>query len=188
MYAVDLDRVLAAARAGPLAESPIHGERHWSAVAALGLDLCAEVPLAEPLVVLLFAILHDCRRTHEQDDPGHGTRAAGLVAELAGEAIGLSRQRLGLLLSACRLHTSATRIHQPTLAVCFDADRLNLWRLGIEPSSGRLSTHTAQQARWRHAGRLYAASDWSDSWPQLGAYAWLLANQRLGRLAPPNRP
>lgn len=35
-------------------------------------------------------------------------------------------------------------MHDPTLGVCWDADRVNLWRVGIRPDTFRLSTAAAK--------------------------------------------
>jgi hypothetical protein len=41
------------------AKSRIHGPGHWAGVAAAGYALCEMTPEADPLVVFLFALLHD---------------------------------------------------------------------------------------------------------------------------------
>ena len=52
----------------------IHGHAHWRRVAENGLFV-AQREGADPHAVLLFAILHDCRRQNDGHDPGHGPRA-----------------------------------------------------------------------------------------------------------------
>lgn len=42
--------------------SVIHGPPHWTAVAKTGRQLAERTPGADSLVVVLFAILHDCLR------------------------------------------------------------------------------------------------------------------------------
>jgi uncharacterized protein len=42
------------------------------------------------------------------------------------------------------LHTEASPTDEPTLGVCWDADRLNLWRVGKEPLPQYLSTPRAK--------------------------------------------
>ncbi len=66
----------------PLLNSPFHGERHWIRVAVAGMAICSIVSEADPLVVALFALMHDCRRLDEGFDPDHGPRAADLVCHL----------------------------------------------------------------------------------------------------------
>jgi HD superfamily phosphodiesterase len=54
--------------------------------------------------VLLFALLHDSRREHEYDDPGHGERGARLARELhAGGLLDLEAGQMEkLVLAAAR--------------------------------------------------------------------------------------
>jgi len=47
--------------------------------------------------------------------------------------------------SACRIHNGGMPQSEPTLAVCLDADRLDLGRVGITPDPLRLSTATARE-------------------------------------------
>jgi uncharacterized protein len=53
-----------------------------------------------------------------------------------------------LLVTACRIHNGGMPQSDPTLAVCLavclDADRLDLGRVGITPDPLRLSTTTAK--------------------------------------------
>jgi hypothetical protein len=49
-----------------------------------------------------------------------------------------------LLVTACRIHNGGMPQSEPTLAVCLDADRLDLGRVGITPDPLRLSTSTAK--------------------------------------------
>jgi uncharacterized protein len=170
----DLDRLLPVARQGRLASSRIHGEQHWKAVTLAGLDLCDVVPEADRVIVFLFGLLHDCRRENEHHDPDHGARAARLVDEVAGDALTLEPpRRLRLLARACRDHTVAGTTADPTLAVCFDADRLNLWRVGITPSVRLLSTTVARRRDRIEPSCLYHQYATRTSWTQLARQATL---------------
>lgn len=168
-----LEQLLEAARAGRLAASPVHGERHWKAVSALGLDLCRLVPGSDPAVVFLFGLLHDCRRENEQHDPEHGARAAQLVGELDDDVLQLDEQRRGLLKRACRNHTNTRTSRDPTFAVCLDADRLNLWRCQVEPSPKFLSTAAARDRRVIDQARLYHLHASTLTWRTLAKRAGL---------------
>ena len=44
----------------------------------------------------------------------------------------------------CRIHNGGMPQSDPTLAVCLDAERLDLGRVGITPDPLRLSTSTAK--------------------------------------------
>ena len=56
------------------------------------------------------------------------------------------RPRLGLLCRACAGHADGLTSAEPTVGVCWDADRLNLWRVRVAPSRGLLSTAAARSA------------------------------------------
>ena len=56
----------------------------------------------------------------------------------------LDDPRMELLVTACRIHNGGMPQSDPTLAVCLDADRLDLGRVGITPDPLRLSTVTAK--------------------------------------------
>lgn len=143
---VDLDLLVAhVTTQAPLAASELHGERHWLAVARAGAEIVERTPGADRQVVFLFALLHDaCRRT-ESREPEHGPRAAALAGELPADLLRLDEPRLGLLQEACRLHEAGTTSADPTIGACFDADRLNLWRVWIEPDPALLSTAAARE-------------------------------------------
>jgi uncharacterized protein len=124
--------------------SLIHGESHWQRVAAAGLVLLPETPDAEPVLVFLFALFHDSMRFNDSFDPMHGPRAAVLARELRGGAFDLGDEEMDLLAFACEEHTNGGLGKDPTVGVCWDADRLNLWRVGFEPDPRFLSTQAAR--------------------------------------------
>jgi uncharacterized protein len=125
-------------------DSFIHGESHWQRVAAAGLALLPEVPGADPALVFLFALFHDSMRLNDNYDPLHGSRGAALARELRDEAFDLDDAEMDLLAFACEEHTNGGSGPDPTVGVCWDADRLNLWRVGIIPDSRFLSTEAAR--------------------------------------------
>ncbi len=61
----------------------IHGQRHGARVALLAAQLAklGRLPAEETLEAVIAAALHDCRRLHDKDDPGHGKRAADWFME-----------------------------------------------------------------------------------------------------------
>lgn len=121
----------------------IHGWPHWSRVRENGLRL-AEQTGANAAVVELFALLHDARRTSDGRDREHGPRAALLAQSLAGLAFQLDPLDLELLMTACREHSDGLMDGDPTVLTCWDADRLDLGRVGIRPYAGRLCTEAAR--------------------------------------------
>ena len=70
-------------------DSRLHGEAHWYAVAATGLDLAVDTG-ADPKIVFAFGLLHDTRRENEARDPRHGPRAAELPEHSTQPACSIS--------------------------------------------------------------------------------------------------
>ena len=120
-----------------------HGIVHWARVLENGRRI-AHANGADHEVVKLFAIFHDSRRINEDDDEGHGLRGAELAQSLRGSLVHLDDERFDRLFEACRLHTEGLTTNEPTLQACWDADRLDLGRVGITPSPERLCTDTAR--------------------------------------------
>lgn len=134
-----------------LVDSPDHGARHWRLVTWTGVEVLEMFQEADDLVVLLFALFHDSQRENEFDDPDHGARGAALATELLPVHLPeLAQDRLEKLATACELHTTAPPTNDPTLGTCWDCDRLNLWRVGIEPSPSYLSTDLAKDPELIH--------------------------------------
>jgi uncharacterized protein len=121
-----------------------HGVVHWARVMENGL-LVAEANGADRDVVALFALFHDSCRVNESRDNGHGLRGGELAQSLRGTLIHLDDARFNLLFQACRLHTDGLTEGDPTLQACWDADRLDLGRVGIMPKPDRLCTATARE-------------------------------------------
>lgn len=135
----------------PLVGSVDHGGHHWRLVGVAGAELVATVPAADPFVVLLFALFHDSQRETDYVDPEHGPRGALLARELIPAVLpDFQPDRLEVLCTACELHTSAGPTGDPTLGTCWDSDRLNLWRVAIEPSPHYLSTQEAKRTERIH--------------------------------------
>lgn len=109
----------------------IHDARHWARVRRNGLAL-SERTGASPRVVELFAFLHDCEREDDGHDLAHGARAAALVEEICTEVAGVSGELAALLAFACRHHSDGTTKADVTVQMCWDADRLDLGRVGIK--------------------------------------------------------
>ena len=127
--------------------SALHGVHHWQCVAWTGYHLMQEVPDCDPVVVLLFGLLHDSMRLTDLGDPEHGKRGGQFARWLfdKGHLEGISSTQLDLLQIACTDHSDGYTSKDPTIGVCWDADRLNLWRIGIRPSSALMSTDAAKK-------------------------------------------
>lgn len=125
-----------------------HGVVHWARVLENGLRVADETG-ADREVVTLFALFHDARRVNEDQDHGHGTRGGELARSLRGTLVHLDDTRFASLYEACRLHTDGHTEADATLQACWDADRLDLGRVGITPAPHRLCTDAARQLiRW----------------------------------------
>ncbi len=129
----------------------IHGAPHWSRVRHNGL-LLAEHTGANTRVVEYFAFIHDLGRKNDHHDPEHGLRAAAIAQNIAGDLIEVSGYELELLTEACCGHSDGHTIADITVMTCWDADRLDLGRVGIRPDPKRLCNEAA-----RHSGLLLEA-------------------------------
>jgi uncharacterized protein len=63
---------------------------------------------------------------------------------LNGTSLLLSPAELELLALACEGHSRGDLHHDVTIATCWDADRLDLGRVGIRPQPSRLCTVAAK--------------------------------------------
>jgi len=121
-------------------DSPVHGTGHALGVAAAGVRLLQDGCGADPAVLLAFAVLHDAARRHDGHDPDHGTRAADTARRLAGIAHRLTAAQLDVLCAALVDHDRGFTSADATIGACWDADRLTLPRVGIQPDPARMST------------------------------------------------
>ncbi len=117
----------------------LHGPAHWCRVERNALLLASRTG-ADVTVVRLFALFHDSRRRNEFIDPQHGQRGATLAAEMRGTHFELSDAAFAQLVHACAWHTAEQQNPDPTIGTCFDADRLDLGRVGVIPDEGFMST------------------------------------------------
>lgn len=146
-------------------DSPDHGVHHWQLVAWTGVQLLPNVRGADPDLVFCFALFHDSMRFNEYTDPDHGLRGGELAAELLEDWPYLDQARLETLADACARHTGGETSRDPSIAVCWDSDRLNLWRVGYRPDPAYLSTDPAKRPE-----RIEWAKDLQDeeySWDQV---------------------
>ena len=135
----------------------IHGAAHWSRVRRIGLCLAA-LTGANTRVVELFSFLHDSCRRSDGRDPDHGGRAALFVEKLNGRYLHLDDLERHLLVEACRGHSGGGTHDDPTIATCWDADRLELARLGITPDHRRLCTSAAIEPAFYNWAHGYSAA------------------------------
>lgn len=122
-----------------LDDASVHGLDHWNQVEFNGIFLAARTH-ADVEVVRLFALFHDSRRETDFHDPQHGARGAELAKAWLGKHFTLEKDRFELLYIACRDHTNVPFSGDPTIDTCFDADRLDLGRVGIYPDPRKMAT------------------------------------------------
>lgn len=121
-----------------------HGPDHWHRVRHNGL-LLAETTGANPRVIELFAFFHDSCRETDGWDIEHGPRGADLaLAAFTKGRLPASQAELDLLVVACQGHTVERSHADPTIATCWDADRLDLPRVGITVNPDYLCTTAAR--------------------------------------------
>ena len=96
-------------------------------------------------VVELFAFLHDSQRRNDGYDRHHGARAADYVVELNSWLLDLDPTGLDMLAYACRHHSDGLTEADVTVQTCWDSDRLDLGRVGIQPNPKRMCTQEARQ-------------------------------------------
>ena len=130
----------------------IHGAHHWGRVRYHARAL-AVLRGADTLVVELFAFLHDSQRHDDYADRLHGERGAEYARALQGRYFGLDTRQLAQLTHAIQHHSGGEVSTDATIQCCWDADRLDLGRVGIRPHARFLSTHGAE--------RIANAYEWS---------------------------
>lgn len=121
--------------------SNIHGVEHWDRVYQNGQRLAS--PDVDILVVGAFAYLHDVCRENDGVDINHGLRASMKINEIRNTLLSsFSDEQIELLQLACKYHTTRRKMGHPTIDACFDADRLDLGRVGITPNPKKMATKT----------------------------------------------
>ena len=105
----------------------------------------AEATGANSDIIQLFALFHDACRINEGRDACHAVRGAMLASDSWNVLYKSSPQEHDLLIRACALHTNGLMADDDiTVQTCWDADRLDLSRVGISPNPQRLCTAAAK--------------------------------------------
>ena len=121
----------------------IHGFAHWCRVRENGLRL-AGANGANRKVVEYFAFFHDNQRHNDGSDLLHGQRASDLIRDKFAAQLALTPEEIDLLCKACQGHTYGGTQAPLTIATCWDADRLDLMRVGKMPNKRYLCTPQAK--------------------------------------------
>lgn len=152
----------------------LHDQAHACKVALSGLQIAdllerhttARLTKPERIAVVLFGLLHDSKMG-DRWDSGHGERAAEYARSLdLGKRLRITRTVLDRLYVALRDHEAGELSRDLLIATCWDADRLALWRQGIEPDPARLSTSVARSewmVKWAfEVAKLSSDVEWGD--------------------------
>lgn len=126
------------------ASSPIHGLTHWRRVYENGLMIAKETGANIDLVEL-FALFHDSCRFNDGKDHNHGRRAAKWVASMRSDFSDLPEDLFQFLLEALRDHTHVRHTDNIHIAACWDADRLDLDRVGKTPREEFMNTEIGRK-------------------------------------------
>ena len=119
----------------------LHGVAHWARVYENGLRI-VDLHDVNQDVLLLFSIFHDSCRVNDTVDPGHGRRGVELAEELRWNCFEFTDGEFDMLFHACELHTDGDL----SVQVCWDADRLDLARVGFTPKPEKLCTKAAKDS------------------------------------------
>jgi uncharacterized protein len=156
LHTVDFDRagllkaILAQFR---IKQHGAHGTSHWARVRKHGMTIGSAVG-ADLLVVELFAFLHDSQRENEYTDRDHGLRAADYAQRLNGTYFSLAPERMETLSIAMAGHSQGLIHEDLTIQTCWDADRLDLGRVGTKPKPKYLSIEGAKHIESAYAWSL----------------------------------
>ncbi len=113
-------------------DSEIHGLEHWRQVEFNGLML-AKKTRADTTVVRLFALFHDSKREDDGYDGEHGARGAEFAKKCYEEKLlDITEEQFQKFFHACSNHTHERRTGDMTIDTCYDADRLDLGRVGFK--------------------------------------------------------
>jgi uncharacterized protein len=121
-----------------------HGISHWARVWRNAKELCNEMEV-DPTVPCLFSFFHDSQRFDEGNDFGHGARACSWLEQLyIKRKLSITAIELHLLCEAVSWHSDGKTDADPIIQICWDADRLDLGRVGVMPDATYLCTDHAK--------------------------------------------
>lgn len=131
----------------------LHGLPHWARVLENALRLSRDIDV-NPTVLELFSLLHDARRISDGDDRNHGLRSAEFAVYCRDRGFRLSDVDFAKLHTAIVGHDRCCADPgDETIRICWDAEQLELGRLGITPRPSRMYTEAARDL---------AVIDWAD--------------------------
>ena len=112
--------------------SPIHGELHWRAVSQAGIEI-AKLNGGRTEIAMAFGLIHDSQRLCDDWDPEHGLRAAKWASKSKRLLDLIGKDGRDIVAAAARDHEKGKVTQDRNIGTCWDADRINLWRVGLMP-------------------------------------------------------
>jgi uncharacterized protein len=140
----------------------IHGYTHWARVLENGFNI-AKNTNANTNVIIAFAFFHDVKRYNDSFDPEHGSRGAELLIQYK-DKVKLTNDEITKTIIACSGHTDVLFHDDKDINACWDADRLDLYRVGIIPNPEYLNNNEAIKMI-QHASdkaEVYHIPDWAE--------------------------
>ena len=133
---IDFDKVLAYAMDNSsIYESHCHGVDHWTKVAEHAVNFASETKGADITVAHLFGLLHDFKRSDDEQCFKHGVDSAKAIYKIRKTLLKkLSKKQFNTLVEAIKYHPDGKVSDDPTIGCCWDADRVELPRVGIDVS------------------------------------------------------
>jgi uncharacterized protein len=156
--------------------SQIHGPAHWSRVRRFGALLAEReaLPDVARTCIEIFAWVHDLARENDDGGNQHAIDGAVAIDQIVPAVFDeVLPDQMETLRSAIRYHSDGMTAQQAfeagllpgvawqrellvaTIGCCWDADRLDLPRVGIVPDARFMSTPS-----WRHVRTTVLAADW----------------------------
>ena len=150
-----------------------HGVGHWADVESNALKIAKIDQRVDVDVLRWFSLLHDCRRMTEIEDAYHGRRAVDVLLMLGAETLSLSDyQFYQLLLPAIEHHADGELSDDVSIGACWDADRLDLGRVGILPDPKYMSTAAGKMIAEKVSAKLKEEWEFNrqSRWLKLGIH------------------
>lgn len=123
-------------------EDGIHGLYHWARVIENGVEI-ANHNNANKNIVIAFGFFHDCQRENDGEDPEHGFRGGEFMEKYRGK-INLTDEEFDKVKIACSGHTNVLHHNDIDISTCWDADRLDLFRVGVYPEPEYLNNEISK--------------------------------------------
>lgn len=84
-------------------------------------------------------------RINDGTDPNHGLRGGEFAKSIRDELEMISNEQFEKLYFACKWHTDKHFNDDITIATCWDADRLDIGRVGVLPDVKFINTEPAKE-------------------------------------------